>query len=278
MSPSLDTLLRSGRVQRLLRQQFQQLHRRSGHRQRPAPGRIHGLRHHDHVAVRNPSAGDAGRGCLRRSLFPAHGRRSAGHVACRWSAGRDPPLESNGKAPLTAISRRCSWTESATTSPTASSPNCILARGNHTILVRSVDDCGRISYGPSDLSAPLDHQSNAVPLEASLAGAEPVRAAGRRPAPVLCQAAPDVAGAAEGGEVRGPLTAVRLGDALRPVSWIPASAGMTERVWCSSLPGVRQCPRIAGRLCSARATHRGVQRGTAPLRSSLSPESGGSGG
>ncbi|HWR70988.1 MAG TPA: hypothetical protein VN415_08025, partial [Dehalococcoidia bacterium] len=28
-----------------------------------------------------------------------------------------------------------------------------LARGNHTILVRSVDDCGRISYGPSDLSA-----------------------------------------------------------------------------------------------------------------------------
>jgi len=29
-----------------------------------------------------------------------------------------------------------------------------LARGNHTIFVRSVDDCGRISYGPSDLSAP----------------------------------------------------------------------------------------------------------------------------
>ena len=28
-----------------------------------------------------------------------------------------------------------------------------LARGNHTIFVRSVDDCGRISYGPSDLSA-----------------------------------------------------------------------------------------------------------------------------
>jgi|GEM_PF-2557159 len=30
-----------------------------------------------------------------------------------------------------------------------------LARGNHTIFVRSVDDCGRISYGPSDLSTPL---------------------------------------------------------------------------------------------------------------------------
>jgi hypothetical protein len=30
-----------------------------------------------------------------------------------------------------------------------------LARGNHTIVVRSVDDCGRISYGPSDLSAPV---------------------------------------------------------------------------------------------------------------------------
>jgi len=30
-----------------------------------------------------------------------------------------------------------------------------LARGNHTVLVRSVDDCGRISYSPSDLSAPL---------------------------------------------------------------------------------------------------------------------------
>ncbi|MBN2098252.1 MAG: hypothetical protein JW753_01500, partial [Dehalococcoidia bacterium] len=30
-----------------------------------------------------------------------------------------------------------------------------LARGNHTIFVRSVDDCGRISYSPSDLGAPL---------------------------------------------------------------------------------------------------------------------------
>jgi len=30
-----------------------------------------------------------------------------------------------------------------------------LGRGNHTIVVRSVDDYGRISYSPSDLSAPL---------------------------------------------------------------------------------------------------------------------------
>jgi hypothetical protein len=30
-----------------------------------------------------------------------------------------------------------------------------LGRGDHDIVVRSVDDCGRISYGPSDLSAPL---------------------------------------------------------------------------------------------------------------------------
>jgi hypothetical protein len=30
-----------------------------------------------------------------------------------------------------------------------------LARGEHDIAVRSVDDCGRISYGPSDLSAPV---------------------------------------------------------------------------------------------------------------------------
>jgi len=30
-----------------------------------------------------------------------------------------------------------------------------LARGNHTILVRSIDDCGRISYSTSDMSTPL---------------------------------------------------------------------------------------------------------------------------
>ncbi len=30
-----------------------------------------------------------------------------------------------------------------------------LGRGEHHIVVRSVDDCGRISYGPSDLSTPL---------------------------------------------------------------------------------------------------------------------------
>lgn len=30
-----------------------------------------------------------------------------------------------------------------------------LARGQHDIVVRSVDDCGRISYGPSDLGSPL---------------------------------------------------------------------------------------------------------------------------
>ncbi|MDM7998819.1 MAG: PQQ-binding-like beta-propeller repeat protein [Dehalococcoidia bacterium] len=30
-----------------------------------------------------------------------------------------------------------------------------LARGNHTILVRSIDECGRISYSPPDLSTPL---------------------------------------------------------------------------------------------------------------------------
>jgi len=30
-----------------------------------------------------------------------------------------------------------------------------LARGNHTIVIRSIDDFGRISYSPSDLSAPL---------------------------------------------------------------------------------------------------------------------------
>jgi hypothetical protein len=30
-----------------------------------------------------------------------------------------------------------------------------LARGNHTIVVRSIDEYGRISYGPSDISAPL---------------------------------------------------------------------------------------------------------------------------
>jgi outer membrane protein assembly factor BamB len=30
-----------------------------------------------------------------------------------------------------------------------------LAPGEHTVLVRSVDDCGRISYSPSDLRAPL---------------------------------------------------------------------------------------------------------------------------
>jgi outer membrane protein assembly factor BamB len=30
-----------------------------------------------------------------------------------------------------------------------------LGRGEHAVVVRSVDDCGRISYGPSDLSSPL---------------------------------------------------------------------------------------------------------------------------
>ncbi len=30
-----------------------------------------------------------------------------------------------------------------------------LGRGDHGIVVRSVDDYGRISYSPSDLSAPL---------------------------------------------------------------------------------------------------------------------------
>jgi len=30
-----------------------------------------------------------------------------------------------------------------------------LARGKHDIVVRSTDNCGRISYGPSDLSAPV---------------------------------------------------------------------------------------------------------------------------
>jgi hypothetical protein len=31
-----------------------------------------------------------------------------------------------------------------------------LARGKHEIAVRSVDDCGRVSYGPPDLSASLN--------------------------------------------------------------------------------------------------------------------------
>jgi len=38
-----------------------------------------------------------------------------------------------------------------------------LARGNHTIVVRSVDDCGRISYGPSDLSTPISIKATPSP-------------------------------------------------------------------------------------------------------------------
>jgi hypothetical protein len=30
-----------------------------------------------------------------------------------------------------------------------------LGRGEHAVVVRSVDDYGRISYGPSDLGAPV---------------------------------------------------------------------------------------------------------------------------
>ncbi|MDM7998822.1 MAG: PQQ-binding-like beta-propeller repeat protein [Dehalococcoidia bacterium] len=40
-------------------------------------------------------------------------------------------------------------------SGSASSVDLQLSRGRHEIVVRSVDDCGRISYGPSDLGAPL---------------------------------------------------------------------------------------------------------------------------
>ncbi len=38
-----------------------------------------------------------------------------------------------------------------------------LARGNHTIVVRSVDDCGQISYGPSDLSTPITIKATPSP-------------------------------------------------------------------------------------------------------------------
>ena len=45
---------------------------------------------------------------------------------------------------------------------------------------------------------------------------------------------------------------------------------------CRAL-GDLQCRRITGKLRFARATHRGVQRGEAPLRSFRSPKSGGQG-
>ena len=53
-----------------------------------------------------------------------------------------------------------------------------------------------------------------------------------------------------------------------PYIWIPAFAGMTKEVQFASggVPTVRQCPRITGKLRVARATHRGAQRGEAPLR------------
>jgi len=41
------------------------------------------------------------------------------------------------------------------------------------------------------------------------------------------------------------------------------------------LPDNAWCPRITGKLCFARATHQGVQRGEAPLHLFSSPKNGG---
>lgn len=43
-----------------------------------------------------------------------------------------------------------------------------LGRGEHDIVVRSVDDCGRISYGPSDLSTPLTIKVTPSPWKPAL--------------------------------------------------------------------------------------------------------------
>ena len=65
---------------------------------------------------------------------------------------------------------------------------------------------------------------------------------------------------------RCPVSA-RVGGRTRP--------GAMSRSQCSgTLPGVWQSPRVTGKLRFARATHRGVQRGKAPLRFGLPPRVG----
>ena len=99
-------------------------------------------------------------------------------------------------------------------------------------------------------------------------------------------------------ELRASAQTAPVGFALLypPYTWIPASAGMTERCWrralcrvfpsCPSLavslvsnslesPFAKGGPRGFGKLRLTRATHRGVLRGEAPLRSFLSPKNGG---
>ena len=69
--------------------------------------------------------------------------------------GRVPLWTSDGKAPAKGNSSRCSWTVCATIRETTLGLTRIWARGRHDIVVWSIDDYGRILYGPSDLSTPV---------------------------------------------------------------------------------------------------------------------------